>query len=255
MKKTVLLSFVGQYRTFEKTADNIFNNIIIPNKDDYNINIVINTEIENTNTNGNKLLKHHNYDQNTLIEKLANTYNRFNQLQYIYFSSFEKFVVNPPCDLFGIRIAQILEIEQNKNNVYDYYIFCRLDVIINKPIRLDEYFKDDKLLIISGNFYRKCDTYHRDWNFIWLGTHKSLFTFMYPYANYKIKNNDFINIYNSYDELIKRNLTTEEIQYIREKGGLDGDISDYFKGVHLVLTNNCKFEFSEKYGIYSGIIR
>ena len=45
-KKTCLIGVVGLYRTFERTSNNIYDNIIKSNPN-YNFTIIVNTELEN----------------------------------------------------------------------------------------------------------------------------------------------------------------------------------------------------------------
>ena len=242
--KQILLAFVGQTRTFEKTYQNIFDNLILPYKDKYKFNIVINTEQNN--------------DKN-LDEKLKMIYNKHNQLNYINYETLSRDKYKG-YEFFGIRVAKVLERETIK---YDYYIFCRMDVVLLNPINLDNYINQTKLVSISGRFQRPCDTHTHDWDFIWLSDYKSLMTFMYPYMElsntYKFKSEDpqFEKIYNQLVNLKNRDLTKQEIIRLRNECGLDGDTSymGHFKSVMLVLLNDCKFEFSNMNKIYSYIIR
>jgi len=259
--KKLLFGFIGQYRNFELTSNNIFDNIIIPNKDTYDIDIVINTDLENNNTPGNNL-KYNTYDKTILEEKLYKVFNRYNQLKYIYYFNYNRDLVKPPHELFGLRISQILQNEDANDRKYDYYIFCRMDVNIDTKIIISDYIQNNKLFIISGNFVRSCDTHNRDWDFIWISDYKSLMIFMYPYTHYnsfyKYKNTEFTLIYDDFDKLLNRELLEYEVNLIRKEGTLDGSIcnkNNYFKGVYLLLLNDCKFEFSAKYNIFSRIIR
>jgi hypothetical protein len=245
--KKILLAFVGQSRTFEKTYQNIFDNFLIPYKDTYTFDIVINTEKN---------------DDKNLDEKLRTIYNKYNQLKYIHYETLSRDTYHGSM-MFGIRISKILEIEEKNKNKYDFYIFCRLDAVLLNPINLDNFINKTKLVSISGYNERPCDTHTHDWDFIWLSDYKSLLTFMYPYMElsnkYKFKSNDtdFESIYARLDEIKNRNLTIEEIKKIKLDCGLDGDTSyiNHFKSVYLVLLNNCKFEFTNMYKLYSYIIR
>lgn len=243
----ILLAFVGQARTFEKTNQNIFDTIINPYKNKYQFDIVINTEKNN---------------DDKLDDKLKKTYNKFNQLKYIHYETLTRDKYKGP-EFFGIRVAKILEIEEKNNNKYDYYIFCRLDVVLLNKINLEFLFNKNKLTSISGFYYRPCDTHTHDWDYMWVSDYKSLLTFMYPFMElsntYKFKSNDkdFEPIYNKLEEIKNRNLTIDEINKMRKECGLDGttDYINHFKSVLLVLLNDCKFEFSAMYKIFSVIVR
>jgi len=243
--KKILFAFVGQTRTFEKTYQNIFDNLIIPYKDTYQFDIIIHTE---------------NTDDNYLDTKLKNCYNKHNQLKYIHYEILSR-QKHKSYEMFGVRVAKVLELEEN--NKYDYYIFCRLDVVILNKINLELLLSENKFTSISSLSTRPCNTHTHDWDYIWIADYKSMFTFIYSYLeldnNYKYKSKDieFKQIYQKLNDLKNRDLNEDEISRLRKECGLDGDTSymNHFKTVYLVLLNNCKFQFSSMNKIYSNIIR
>ena len=169
-KKKCLIGFLGLYRTFEKTSDNIFKNIINNNQDDYDFTIIINTDNENKEISHKPYLKKKfNYNKSELYYKLKKKYNRNNQLKkIIYFNNKDKNIGGTV--IFRKRIKQIFEYSKSK---YDLYIFIRLDAEINKPINLN-LFSENKLYTITNlvNINNKRFDHNRDWDFCWLGNRK-----------------------------------------------------------------------------------
>jgi len=261
VKKKLLFGLVGQYRTFEKTYANIYENLIKPNEDDFEITIVINTDLScnNTEVHGNNLCNKNILEKTELEAKL---FNLIKNVKYIYYFNYSRDLVKPPHEMFGLRISQLLKEEDKQNNIYDNYIFCRLDVIISSKIKVKELDKN-LLYIISGNFYRPCNTYCRDWDYIWISDYKSLITFMYGYTEYnnfykyKSPDEEFKNIFDYYDSIKNKQLNDEEIKIVREKFGFNGTIEwdRYFKTALAMIKNNCLIRFSENDNIYSQIIR
>jgi hypothetical protein len=261
-KKKLLFGFVGQFRTFEQTYANIYENLIQPNEDEFDITLVINTDITNNNTelHGDDLCYKTILSKEILETKL---HSLVKNIKYIYYFNYSRDIVNPPHELFGLRISQILQ-EEDKNNIkYDNYIFCRLDVVINKKI-IVSYLPKNLLYMISGNLYRVCNTYCRDWDYIWISDYKSLMTFMYGYTEYnnfykyKSPDKNFSKLFDYYDTIKNNKLDENEIQLVREKFGFDGttDWDRYFKtALFLMLKNDCSIKFSEVDDVYSQIIR
>lgn len=73
----ILLGIVGQYRTFEKTYSNIYENLINANPE-YQFDIILNTDFENKDVIDyfNKEKQYINYDIENLNKKLNNCYGK-----------------------------------------------------------------------------------------------------------------------------------------------------------------------------------
>jgi hypothetical protein len=273
MKKKLLIGFVGLYRTFEKTFENIFSKFICPNMDEFDISIIINTDYNCTATSswvqrGGEIDQYYKYNDHEVIEnKLKMAYGKYGQLKEIIWYSYKEKKIGT-LDPYAMRISQILKNEEKNNNKYDYYAFLRMDIIISKPIIIKNILKENSMICIAGSKYRKCHTFNRDWDFMHIGDYKSIMTFIYPLTTYpshqtckqfiyKSNDSDFENIYAEYDKIVNLELTPEQIEYIKTNGGLDGDTSclDYYKIVYMVLLNKCKFLYSENYGILAMLIR
>lgn len=272
-KKTLLIGFVGLYRTFEKTYENIFSKFICPNMDDFDISIIINTDYDCTSTSswiqrGGEIDHLYKYsDRDEIEKKIRLVYGKFNQLKDIIWYSYKQKKIGT-LDPYAMRISQILKNEDIKGNKYDYYAFLRMDIIVSKPIIINNILKENSIICIAGSKYRKCHTFNRDWDFMHIGDYKSIMTFIYPLTTYprdqtckqfiyKSNDPDFLKIYDEYDKIFNLNLTQEQIEYIKKNAGLDGDTSctDYYKIVYMILLNGCKFLYSENIGILAMIIR
>lgn len=237
--KKCLISFVGLCRTFEKTADNIFNNIIIPNINNYNFDIVLNTD----------------YICENKEDQLFSIYNRYKQVKKINYSTL--------CgSTNGSFYEQFSNLFLESENVYDIYIILRFDVIISKIINLNDY--NDTLSIISGNFIRPCLFHNRDWDYIWISSRKPLYLFLPIFLSYdrnlsnKFKRiKEYENEFLLYDSKVKNcQLDQSIINEIYKKTNISGYYYNIgFSAIYILLLNNCKFILSEKYGIYSSIIR
>jgi len=169
-KKTVLLIFAGLPRTFSKTIDNIFDNLIKPNMDSYIFTIYISTESD---------IPKETYDQ------LYNKYNQLNQLKKIVYYHCEGKLWGGGRQLK--RYNDILEIDKN---IYDFTILMRLDIILNKVIDLNNYI--NKFLIVTGPHLIPPHWLHnKDHDYMWIGYKNSLYIF-YSLSLELSKKNDIL---------------------------------------------------------------
>jgi hypothetical protein len=260
LKNKVLIGFVGLYRNFKETSKNIFINLIENNLEKYDFTIIINTDKECINTdkwnNCTSQFKYNNIDE--LENDLINSYNIHNQLKYIVYYNYNSGIKDT--DPFLLRINQIINIEKNKKNLnYDYYIFLRMDIILNRPIIINNYY--NKFSIISGHLERPCHFSNRDWDFMWISDKKSFFLWIYLYSiffkNYYNDNrllsykHDLYNTYNNFDN-IESKLTNNEINYLYYRSKLKGYYSyGICKAVYNLYLNNCDFELSENIDLYA----
>ena len=142
--KEVLISFVGLSRTFKKTYKNIYDNLIKPNKETHNFNIILNTDYKNGNTTRRDYFEKNNKNYIKPYEEYYNTEEDFiNDLKNTYKNIKEIYINNSPCKekchcwtFFYKRTIDILELEYQKNNIYDIYIVLRFDIVIDNIINL-----------------------------------------------------------------------------------------------------------------------
>lgn len=168
----VLLGLFGLYRTFETTSVNIREYLIDNNKDKFDFDIVVCTDLLNQNTN---YALTHNYSENKyysvkeLEEKMNIAYNKNNELKKIIYLNNE----NPSAASLTIitnRVKKIMEYVNDENLYYDMYIFIRLDVQFNKPVDLNLFLNENDNLkrmyvITSGVIQFNRPDHNRDWDF------------------------------------------------------------------------------------------
>ena len=109
-----------------------------------------------------------NVDRNDLKDKIINTYNpKFLQLYDI--DPYNTFHNGTRINI--LRINYILSQPQTQNDLYDYWIFIRTDVIFTKPVILERYCDDKKMSFINSNTVGGGTAYlRRDWDYCWIGT-------------------------------------------------------------------------------------
>lgn len=163
-KKKCLIGLVGLTRTFIDTAPALYANIIDHNSADFDFTLVVNTEEHNNNSERvtSKVLPEN------LSEKLHATYKNLQNIIY--------FDISPDARVAGksawmARISAILE--QEKDNMFDIYVFIRPDCVLNKPLDLNRFCKGDGefFSIISGKIRSDVRADHKyDYAFCWIGT-------------------------------------------------------------------------------------
>jgi hypothetical protein len=255
-KKTVLLGFVGLYRTFKITSENLFANLITPNSHDYDFTIIINTDKQNNDRvikrgGGWKSSEHYQYDDNNLLDKDLNRYyNRKKQLKDIIYYNNNSNTIGGT-GIFELRIKQILEKEKKK---YDFYIFLRMDVVLNKSINLNNFQLRNGF--INGSQITRGLLHDRDFDYCWFGTNEGIHLMVFPEKSKywkNITNNDLTNelLYNINDQV---GFKGKFIKYLQKNK--DTWAIRWYKRIHNLHLNNCVFNvFHEKRNIYAKIIR
>ena len=255
-KKTVLLGFVGLYRTFKITSENMFANLITPNSNKYDFSIVINTDKKNKDRScrpgfGWKSSDHYQYDDNKKLHAdLIRYYDRKKQLKNIIYYNNNSTTIGGT-GIYQLRIKQILEKEEKK---YDFYMFFRMDVILNKPINLNNF--DTKCGFINSQNITNGLLHNRDFDYCWFGEKKGFLFMIFPE-----KTNNW--------ELIKDSFLTDKIIYdINDNVGFRGKFIKnlkthknswgirWYRMIYNLQLNDCDFNvFHEKRNIYTKIIR
>ena len=233
-KKKCLLIFYGLPRTVEQTSENIYDNIINPNKDKYEFTIIINT-----------------YSDDYNLEKLNEKLNKIYNCKNIIIENYDK---NNGDDPVNARLYSPLQ--QEVNTHYDMYIYSRMDIILNKNVYLDDYV--DSLCIVEGPNTRDSYFHNRDWDYMWIGSEKPFKIWCYyllEHLGKKIDDNSF-----NYKNDIFSNLNYNQMIKIKNKIKLIDDsntISFLHNIVNEILLNGYNVELSttKDKEIYATIIR
>jgi hypothetical protein len=199
-KKKVLIGLVGLYRTFKLTSVELFNKLILPNADNYDFDIIINTDYEcnilTSNRPANKYTK-----IEYLYDDLYKYYNIHNQLKDIIIYNKPTEYIIFPWFLFYKRIQQIIE---KHNDMYDVYIIMRLDVIIDNILNLDTI--QNELCFITGYNKRNAYLHNRDMDLVICGNYKPFMYWIYLIINtfntILNKKRESFNFYNKFNDII-----------------------------------------------------
>jgi hypothetical protein len=224
-KKKCLLIFYGLPRTFEKTSENIYKNLIKPN-DNYNFTIIINTSSV----------------EHTTIDKLNNIY----KCKTILLEDYEK-QNNPP------HARLLSPLQQETVNKYDMYVYSRMDVVLNKEVYLDDY--TNSLCIIEGPDIRSDIFHHRDWDYMWIGSEAPFKIWCYYLVKYlgkQIEDDSFV--YND----VFAGLDYIRFQEIKNKIKLIDDSNQIHfchNILNEILANGYNVELSTNKGVYATIVR
>lgn len=177
--KKICLIITGQMRTYYKCFDNIINNLIVPNKDNYCFDIYILTEYYDDH--GGSAKNRFNNREKTYEEFKLNIENMYSpylkkilietkndKIDYpIYLNNYGPWVC-----LFRNEVAL-----NNIDNIDDYDLFIRMrpDVILSNKIFLDNIKINNKIIIICG--IQKNDKrwlHNRDWDHMHISDKKGM---------------------------------------------------------------------------------
>ena len=162
-KKRVLIGLVGMSRTFKYTSKLLFEKIINPNIDNFDFDIVINTDFEsnvltiNRPDNVGSISKYKYNNVDILRSELTEYYNINNQLKDIIIYNKETHFIVFPYFVVYKRIQQILKNRFDKNEKYDIYIMLRLDLIINNVLFLNDVNNE---MVLGSGLGKRCAPIH-----------------------------------------------------------------------------------------------
>lgn len=270
-KKRVLIGLFGLSRTFKKTSDLLFERIINPNSNEFEFDIVINTDFESNVLTANRpdnigpisKCKYNNVD--ILREELTTSYNRNGQLKDIIIYNRETHFLVFPFFVVYKRIQQILKNRFDNNDKYDIYIMLRLDVIIDNILYLNDV--ENEMILMSGWLQRDFYIHDRDVMDIALyGNREPFMYWIYSTIKYfesiidlKVESVGFFDKEQFCDNEIIQKYTTNQLH--RHRIYENNEIFNILKLVHLKHTdcaimdhynfNNSivLFDFSKYYGI------
>ena len=211
----ILLGIVGQYRTFENTCTNIYENLINANPH-HKFDIILNTDFENKNVIDyfNKEKKIIHYDKQTLYKKFEECYGN-NLIKIIDYNVCEEDIKNGAFAIFKKRINITVDYIRENSLNYQLYIFIRFDVYFINKINVEKYFNNSFNFICRNSSNIRVD-HHRDWDLCWIFSnllYNDFFNHKYP-NNYSFKDNlsidellnfsDIINFKTNYINLVKK---------------------------------------------------
>ena len=250
-KKKCLLSFVGLSRSYLECFENIKQNIILNNLENFDFHINVNTDLENTQTKKWSDINVSPIEKKIFEENLKKIYDGFiKNISYLHIDVDSK----SGTELFRERCKFIFNLE--KDEFYDLYIFIRFDVIISKNINLLNFLPINskmKLSFITGGHMNKNRLDHLyDWDYCWIGDKESVYKWLTYYSP----------ITPSREEVIE---TFKQVNgfngvYIRDiiKGGnlYESWVNNYWKIFYNLLRLECNVSFEcEKDEIFLKIVR
>ena len=215
-----LIAISGQYRTFEKTYQNILSNVINCNPD-YEFDIILSTDFENRNIfryDGDINFSGETFGKQDLESRLNACYGKY--LKHIIYYNIREDERNIPGSvIFFKRNILVMNYVEENNIKYDKIICMRFDIVFSSPVNLN--FKN-KLIFICGEQRNSLRIDHvSDWDFCFLSDNIiTLKTFlgMLPVSS-ELTYNDLLD-YSS-----KTNFETGYIDLVKEKKRLivEGD--------------------------------
>ena len=260
-KKRVLIGLFGLSRTFKQTSEFLFDRIILPNSDNFDFDIVINTDFDSTvltayrNDNKGSISKFKYNNLDTFRADLTECYNRNGQLKDIIIYNKETHFVVFPWLVVYKRIQQILQNRYEKQEKYDIYIMLRLDIIINKILHLNNV--HNEIVLVSGSFTRSGYLHDRDIDGALYGNYEPFMYWVYSIikcfegiVDRKIESVGFFDrkIFCS-NEIIQR-YTLEQLNC--HKIYMSNQI---YKILQLVKLNHTDCEMEDKYNFNNSIVK
>ena len=244
----ILLGIVGQYRTFEKTCTNIYDNLINANPD-HEFDIILNTDFCNKNIIDYwpKERSHTNYDEQTLQKKFEECYGN-NLIKVINYNVNEEDIKGGSFQIFKKRINITVDYLKENSLNYQLYIFIRFDVYFINKINIEKYFNNSFNFICRNISTPSREDHHRDWDLCWIFSnllYNDYFNNKYP-NNYVFKDNLSIDELLTFSDII--NFKTNYINLVKEKNEI---FQHWVKGFWIkfynMYKNKCLINFDEEY--------
>ena len=253
-KKKILLGIVGQYRTFEKTYNNIYENLIL-NNPNYEFEIVLNTDFINEDIIDpwNKPKISIDYNKNQLIDKFNYCYGK-NLKKIINYNITEYDKKSGAFEIFNKRIKIICNEIKNLDSKYCLYIFIRFDIIFSGKINVNEYMNNSFNFICGSISNTTRIDHHRDWDFCWIFSDLKYFNFFNRDFDNTFKFIENITVSELIDFSYKINYKTDYIPQIKEQNILiNGWVKNFWIRFYNMYLNNCIVNYSES--IFADIVR
>lgn len=251
--------------------ESLFNNVIKPNSNNFNFQLVVNTSYKYKKTSkwkDNNIIKYDKYSyEKRLIELIKLNINK--DLEYIlndliidYVDIPDVFIENKGSYIPWYRLSKIFK--KNKYYNYDFYIYTRPDLLISKNININNHINN--FSIVSSNKVGGGGINHnRDWDLMFMGNEKLFKIFIYNYmkyifVNYSIdenilmKDNKVKDIQINFERLNQNDFerTTKKVGLITHKDHNKKGIVNIFK---YMIDNGYKVGVLDDEKIFVNIIR
>ena len=240
----ILLGIVGQYRTFEKTYKNIYDNLI-NNNSSHDFEIVLNTDYTNKDIidPNNKKKTNIYYEKDELLEKFNNFYGKHLK-QTIDYNVSDNDINNGAFQIFKKRISIICE---NIKEKYDLYIFIRFDVIFQNKVDINKYINNSFNFICRELSHDTRIDHHRDWDLCWIFNKIKYFNFFCnKFGNYTLYKNE-LTLKELLDFSDKINFKTGYIKQVKKDNKI---IESWVKTFWIIFYNmyhsKCNIYFDEE---------
>ncbi|WP_257927633.1 hypothetical protein [Campylobacter lari] len=240
MKKKLAVQFFGHLRTYEKTYEKFFENIIRPNTPDWDIDIFIHTWNKLSSSDGSWHKDKKLFDERELMPSDIET------VKNIYKPKMLNIEVLTNGKHGGAlskkRGNEIREEYQLRNNIsYDYILYTRPDVLFVSPLKINKYLNEyikypflsleRKHVFCGNNFFRRMSIadprYVNEGDIVYISSHsqdcykpednKDFIVIPIDYALYKdffLQRNNFIHGWNTHPLIKMNNLLLEQKQII-----------------------------------------
>jgi len=230
IKKKCILFICGILINNKSPFESLFNNVIKPNSNNFDFQLIINTSYKYKLTskwNDNKIVEYDKYSyEKRLIELLKLNINKdleyiLNNLKIEYLDIPDYYTDNGlGSHIPWYRLSKIFK--KNKYYNYDFYIYFRPDTIISKNININDYI--NKFSFISSKDLSQQENHNRDWDLMFMGNEFLFKFFIYSYMNYLINismNDNTVKQIIIKDEIMNeydfKNITNK-IGFIPDKG-------------------------------------
>lgn len=246
----ILLGIVGQYRTFEKTYSNIYENLINANPE-HEFDIILNTDFENKNVGNNWNIpgkQYINYDMENLHNKFDKCYGN-NLIKIINYNVNDYDIKNGAFEIFKKRINITCDfIKDNLLDTYQLYIFLRFDVFFPNKINLEKYLNNSFNFICGVPTHDSRIDHHKDWDFCWIFSdllYNDYFNGKYA-ADYIVKDNLSVNELLEFSNNI--NFKTGYTNLVKEKNHVfEHWVKNFWIIFYNMYQNKCLINFDEEY--------
>lgn len=232
MKKCMII-FLGLSRTFNITQKNIYDNVFLPNADECEFNLIINSE----------------YLDDYVVDFFNNIYCNYRIINF----NIDKTIIKSSTYAINLRLYNSLMLCKNEH--YDIYMNLRFDLTFNENIIFNNY--SNMYCIIPSSYISANNCFHnRDWDLCAIGDSNAYLAFNYKYLYDSLTNWCKIIVEKNIHSDVIVTICDDEVIEINNKVGL---ITNRFvplvnKCIKFLMLNNHMFVMSDN-GVNCQIIR